>query len=156
MARRSRIRRAASRSAAPGARRRDRPEFRLPARHRAAGGLRRLPRGRPAQVPGQRGPGQRHGACLGVARPAVQAVGPPRQDARAAIATVCMMRYHFPFRMVLDTLDDATEASYVAEPDRLYVVGADGNVAWKSGLGPFYFDVESWYDAVKRELKKGV
>ena len=53
-------------------------------------------------------------------------------------------------------MDDATEASYVAEPDRLYVVGAHGNVAWKSGLGPFYFDVESWYDALKKELKKGV
>ena len=81
---------------------------------------------------------------------------PDTDRARAAIAAVCMMRYHFPFRMVLDTVDDATEASYVAEPDRLYVVGAHGNVAWKSGLGPFYFDVESWYDALKKELKKGV
>ena len=81
---------------------------------------------------------------------------PDTDRARAAIATACMVRYHFPFRMVLDTMDDVTEASYVAEPDRLYVVCADGNVAWKSGLGPFYFDVESWYDALKKELKKGV
>ena len=58
--------------------------------------------------------------------------------------------------MVLDTMDDATEAKYIAEPDRLYVVGADGSVAWKSGLGPFYFDVESWYEALKREIKKEV
>ena len=76
--------------------------------------------------------------------------------ARAAIATVCMRRYHFPFRMVLDTMDDATEASYVAGRDRLYMVGRDGNVAWKSGLEPFYFDVESWFDAIKKEVKKGV
>ena len=81
---------------------------------------------------------------------------PETDGERAAIATICMRRYDFPFRMVLDTKDDATEASYVAEPDRLYVVSTDGNVAWKSGLGPFYFDVESWYDALKKELKKGV
>ena len=35
-----------------------------------------------------------------------------------------------------------------------YVVGAD-ECRLKSGLGPFYFDVESWYDALKKELKKG-
>ena len=81
---------------------------------------------------------------------------PGTDGARAAIATVCMKRYHFPFRMVLDTMDDATEANYIADPDRLYVVGADGTIAWKSGLGPFYFDVESWYEALKEEVEKGV
>jgi len=58
--------------------------------------------------------------------------------------------------MVLDSMDDATEAKYIAEPDRLYVVAADGTIAWKSGLGPFYFDVESWYAALKGEIEKGV
>ena len=81
---------------------------------------------------------------------------PGTDGARAAIATVCMRQYNFPFRMVLDTMDDVTENNYVAEPDRLYVVGMDGNIAWKSGLGPFYFDVESWYDALKKEVEKGV
>ena len=57
--------------------------------------------------------------------------------------------------MVLDTMDDATEANYLAEPDRLYVVGADGNIVWKSGLGPFYFDVETWYGALREEVTKG-
>ena len=81
---------------------------------------------------------------------------PGTDGARAAIASVCMRRYQFPFRMVLDTIDDATEANYVAEPDRLYVVDTDGNVAWKSDLGPFYFDLESWYSALRKEVEKGV
>ena len=81
---------------------------------------------------------------------------PGADGARAAIATVCIRRYHFPFRMVLDTMNDATEINYVAEPDRLYVVGTDGNIAWKSGVGPFYFDVETWHDALKKEVEKGV
>ena len=75
---------------------------------------------------------------------------------RAAIAAVCMTRYHFPFRMALDTMDDATESKYIAEPDRLYVINSKGDIAWKSGLGPFYFDVESWYSALKNEVEKGV
>lgn len=80
---------------------------------------------------------------------------PATAEERADIASVCMMRYHFPFRMVLDTMDDATETKYIAEPDRLYVVDPDGNIAWKSGLGPFYFDVEDWYGSLKAEIKYG-
>ena len=79
---------------------------------------------------------------------------PGTDGARAAIATVCVRLYQFPFRIVLDTMDDATEANYIAELDRCYVVGADRTIAWKSGLGPFYFDVESWYGALKDEVEK--
>lgn len=85
-------------------------------------------------------------------REGIELDNPETDDQRAEIAGVCMMRYHFPFRMVLDTMDDEVEDKYRAEPDRLYVIGADGRVAWKSGLGPFYFDVEAWYDALQAAL----
>ena len=71
---------------------------------------------------------------------------------RAKIAGVCMRRYSFPFRMVIDNLTDEVEELYKSEPDRLYVVGADGSVKWKSGLGPFYFDVDGWYNALRAEI----
>ena len=59
-------------------------------------------------------------------------------------------------RELMDIMDDVTAANYVAEPDRLYVVGSDGTIAWKSGLGPFFFDVESWHGALREEIEKGV
>ena len=54
--------------------------------------------------------------------------------------------------MIVDNINDEVEDMYKSEPDRLYVVGVTGTIAWKSGLGPFYFDVEGWYQALKRQL----
>jgi len=82
----------------------------------------------------------------------IEVDSPDTAEERAQIAGVCMMRYNFPFRMVLDNLNDETEAKYRSEPDRLYVIDAAGKIAWKSGLGPFYFDVEGWYEALIKEV----
>ena len=54
--------------------------------------------------------------------------------------------------MLLDNMTDEAEDKYRSEPDRLYVINSDGNIAWKSGLGPFYFDVEGWCEAIINEV----
>ena len=82
----------------------------------------------------------------------IEVNSPTTEDERSMIAGQCMLRYNFPFRMVLDNMTDEAEDNYRAAPDRLYVINAEGNVAWKSGLGPFYFDVEAWCEALKREV----
>ena len=82
----------------------------------------------------------------------IQVNSPKSADERSKIAGQCMLRYNFPFRMVLDNMTDEAEDKYRAAPDRLYVIGGDGNVAWKSGLGPFYFDVEAWYEALRNQI----
>ena len=82
----------------------------------------------------------------------IEVDSPDTADERAKIAGTCMVRYNFPFRMVLDNLHDETEAKYRSEPDRLYVINSDGKIAWKSGLGPFYFDVEGWNEALDKEV----
>ena len=82
----------------------------------------------------------------------IEVDSPDTQEERATIAATCMLRYNFPFRMVLDNMTDEAEDKYRSGPDRLYVIGKDGNVTWKSGLGPFYFDVEAWYEALINQI----
>lgn len=75
---------------------------------------------------------------------------PTTDDERAEIAGTCMLRYNFTFPMVLDQLTDPTEDEYKALPDRLYLLDAAGNVAWKSGPGPHYFNAEDWYAEIHK------
>ena len=42
---------------------------------------------------------------------------------------------------MLDKIDDRTANAYAAFPDRIYVVGADGSIAYKGRPGPAGFDV---------------
>jgi type I thyroxine 5'-deiodinase len=53
---------------------------------------------------------------------------------------------------VIDREDNKVNAAYSGWPDRLYVVGKDGRIAYKGGPGPGGFkpaEVEAW-------LKKNV
>ncbi len=38
--------------------------------------------------------------------------------------------------MIIDGMDNAVNNAYSAWPDRLYVVGKDGKIAYKGGAGP--------------------
>lgn len=53
---------------------------------------------------------------------------------------------------LVDEMDDAVAAAYGAMPERLYVVGRDGRIAYKGGLGPMLFDPEEWERAIERVL----
>ena len=55
---------------------------------------------------------------------------------RAAIARRFATRLHGGVPLVVDGLDNAAERAFAAWPERLYVVGADGRVAFKGALGP--------------------
>ena len=78
---------------------------------------------------------------------------PTSADERADIAAVCMLRYNFSFPMVLDNMTNEVEDKYVAMPERLYVLDADGRVAWQGGLGPHYFDPDGFVAAVEAEME---
>ena len=43
---------------------------------------------------------------------------------------------------VVDAPSDAALSAYAAWPERIYVVDAEGRVAYKGGIGPFYFEPE--------------
>ena len=51
----------------------------------------------------------------------------------------CATRLALRIPALIDNLSNATEDAYTAWPDRLYVIGRDGRVVYKSKPGPFGF-----------------
>jgi hypothetical protein len=79
---------------------------------------------------------------------------PTTFDERRAAAKTCVGRLDLsPIPALVDDLDDAVGRAYEAWPDRLYVVDAEGNVAYRGGPGPFGFDPDAWEAAIKDELR---
>lgn len=74
---------------------------------------------------------------------------PETADERAEVAAACMTRYNFSFPMLLDDMENQAEEAYISWPDRLYLIAPDGTVAFKSGLGPHYFDVDEFEAAIR-------
>ena len=67
---------------------------------------------------------------------------PETADERAEVAAACMLRY--------DGMDNDAEHKYQSWPDRLYIIGGDGKIAYRGGMGPLYFNV----DEFEQELNK--
>ena len=53
---------------------------------------------------------------------------------------------------LIDGMDNKVNQAYSAAPDRLYLIDADGNIAYKGGPGPRGFNPGELEDAIKREL----
>jgi hypothetical protein len=67
---------------------------------------------------------------------------PRTEEERALVAGACVSRLGIKPPAVLDQFGNATEQAYTAWPDRLYVIDANGRVAYKSRPGPFGFKAE--------------
>lgn len=78
---------------------------------------------------------------------------PVTLDERRAVATVCLRRTAFEgMPAVVDGMDNATEKAYAAAPDRLYLIGKDGRVAYQGAPGPFGFLPSALEKAIQAEL----
>jgi type I thyroxine 5'-deiodinase len=60
-----------------------------------------------------------------------------------------------PIPALVDDMDDHANRLYEAWPDRLVLVDRSGRVAYRSGPGPFGFDVDGFERAIERELSAG-
>jgi hypothetical protein len=68
------------------------------------------------------------------------AIAQPTTDAeRTAVAARCCQSMKMTIPLVVDTIDDRVGNLYSGMPDRLYLIGRDGRVVYKSGRGPFGF-----------------
>lgn len=64
----------------------------------------------------------------------------PRTDSeRADIATQCVLRLAIKIPSLLDGIENRVERVYTGWPDRLYIIGTDQRVHFKSAAGPFGF-----------------
>jgi hypothetical protein len=71
---------------------------------------------------------------------------------RAETAAACGTRLELDIPIVVDGVDDEVTRRYGGWPDRLYLVGADGRVAYQGGPGPFGFSVDELEAAIRHEL----
>ena len=54
---------------------------------------------------------------------------------------------------VVDSMDNAFDKAYAAWPERLFVVGVDGKIAYAGGQGPFEFKTEELRQWLDKNLK---
>jgi len=85
-------------------------------------------------------------------REEVAVVDPTSLDERAAAADACVVRLRTRIPVLLDGVDDAVALAYGGWPDRLYLIGRDGRVAFQGERGPDGFKPEELAAAIAAEL----
>jgi hypothetical protein len=74
-------------------------------------------------------------------------------EERREVAAECVVKLALePMPAVVDDISDAANLAYEAWPDRLFLVDAEGHIAFRSGPGPFGFEPKALEDAIRREL----
>ena len=74
---------------------------------------------------------------------------------RAQVADTCVTELNLPMPAILDKMDDKVSLAYQAWPDRLYLVGTDGKVAFAGGRGPFFFSPDALDQSIREVLGTG-
>ena len=69
----------------------------------------------------------------------VQIEDPVSDNERQKVASSCVANLKLPMPAVIDRIDDKIGTAYQGLPDRLYLVGIDGKIAYAGGRGPFGF-----------------
>ena len=83
------------------------------------------------------------------------ALADPASDAeRADVAEACTLRLQIGMPVLVDAIDNEVARRYGGWPDRLYLIGRDGRVAFQGGEGPFGFKPEELEAAIETELAR--
>ena len=77
-------------------------------------------------------------------------------DEREEVAQTCSIDLHIDLPILIEEMDNAIDEAYGAAPERLYLIGADGKVAYQGGAGPHFFDLDEWEHAIEACLKAKV
>ena len=77
---------------------------------------------------------------------------PTTEEERAEVAQACAMALDIEMTVLVDGIDDTVASAYGALPDRLYLVGRDGRIAYQGEKGPKGFKPEVLEAAIRREL----
>jgi hypothetical protein len=64
---------------------------------------------------------------------------PKTDEERSAVAARSCQVLNMSMPLLVDKIDDRVGHLYSGMPDRLYLIGRDGRVMYKSGRGPFGF-----------------
>ena len=73
---------------------------------------------------------------------------PQSYERRKEIARLCEVGLSLKIPIVVDKMDDAVQNAYAGWPDRIYIVGTDGKVAFQGRPGPAGFKPQEARDAL--------
>jgi len=85
-------------------------------------------------------------------RQGIALVDPGSDEARAEVAATCAVQLRTWLPVAVDGVDDAVAHAYGGWPDRLYLIGRDGRIAYQGGEGPFGFEPDELGAAIDAEL----
>lgn len=73
-------------------------------------------------------------------------------EERVEVGQTCMIKLALEMPAVADEMDDAVAKAYAGLPERLYLIGREGEVAYKGGMGPMFFKPSEWEEAIETYL----
>jgi hypothetical protein len=79
---------------------------------------------------------------------------PTTIEQRIETANACSLRLELSIPTLVDDMRNSTDLKYYALPDRLYLVGKDGRIAFRGAPGPFGFVAAELEQAIVRYLKE--
>ena len=77
---------------------------------------------------------------------------PKTDDEREKVAGDCAKALKLTIPMLIDDVQNTAQKAYAGWPDRLYVIGRDGKVAFRGELGPKGFKPADAEAALKKAL----
>lgn len=77
---------------------------------------------------------------------------PRTNEERIDVATTCVVRLAVKIPALLDAMDNRVERAFTGWPDRLYIIGTDGRIYYKSAPGPFGFSTKELEASLKQLL----
>jgi hypothetical protein len=79
---------------------------------------------------------------------------PTTDEERHDVAAACALRLKIRMPVVIDPIDDKIASAYGALPDRLYLIGRGGQIAFQGERGPFGFQPPELEAAIHSELER--
>ena len=70
-------------------------------------------------------------------------------DEREEVAATCSIDLHISLPVLIEEMSNDIDEAYGAAPERLYIVDAQGKVAYHGGAGPHFFDLDEWEEALE-------
>jgi hypothetical protein len=77
---------------------------------------------------------------------------PTTMDERAHVADACALALDLRVPTLIDEISNEVDEAYSALPDRLYLVDAEGRIAYRSGQGPRGFLPDEFEQAISDHL----
>ena len=68
---------------------------------------------------------------------------------RERVAQTCSLDLHLGVPILIEEMNNAIDEAYGAAPERLYLIDAQGRVAYQGGAGPHFFDLDEWEHAIE-------